>query len=124
MTTSPNSPTGSTHWVLQATITTAHADGSRWHEQLDTLRPIATYDPDAQVWRALIGALNRDGLDVLQTLFDVAHTHGTEVRLAPVAVPDFWRGPVFTSDPDLARYLKAQVGATDAARPLGQLPLT
>lgn len=123
MTTSPNSPTGSAHWVLQATITTGHGDGSRWHAQLDTLRPIATYNPDTQMWRALIGALDREGLGVLQTLFDAAHTYGTEVRLSPVAVPSFWRGPVFTSDPDLASSLEAQAGAADTGRPLGQLPL-
>lgn len=123
MTTSPNSPTGSARWVLQATITTGHADGSRWHKQLDTLRPIATYNPDTQMWRALIGALDREGLDALQALFDAAHMYGAEVRLAPVAAPSFWRGPVFASDPGIASCLDAQAGAADAGRPLGQLPL-
>jgi hypothetical protein len=49
MTTSPTS--SSTPWVLKATITTARAADARWQEQLDALRPIATYNPDSQAWR-------------------------------------------------------------------------
>ncbi|MCX4581134.1 hypothetical protein OHB41_50180, partial [Streptomyces sp. NBC_01571] len=60
------------------------------------------------------------GLGVLQTLFDAARTYGTEVRLAPVPVPEWWRGSVFTSDSEIAALLRAQA---DAGRPLGHLPL-
>ncbi|GAP50807.1 hypothetical protein [Streptomyces azureus] len=67
-----------------------------------------------------LGALDLAGVQVLQTLFDAAHIHGTEVRLAPVAVPAYWNGPTFTMDSEVASLLEAQ---SDRGRPLGQLPL-
>lgn len=52
--------------------------------------------------------------------FDAAHIHGTEVRLAPVAVPVYWNGPTFTKDPEVASLLET---LADRGRPLGQLSL-
>lgn len=106
--------------MLEATIQTVPAAHSQWQEQLDRLRPIATYDPQTQTWHAVLGALDLTGLQMLQTLFDAARTHGTEVRLAPVEVPAYWNGPVFTRDPALADLLEARA---DQGRALGQLPL-
>ncbi|WP_406368776.1 hypothetical protein OG788_02190 [Streptomyces sp. NBC_00647] len=57
---------------------------------------------------------------MLQTLFDVARVHGTEVRLIPVAVPAHWNGPVLKRGPDVAALLEAQA---DRGRRLGHLPL-
>jgi hypothetical protein len=59
-------------------------------------------------------------VQVLQTLFDAARIHGTEVRLAPVAVPVYWNGSTFTRDSEVACLLEA---LADRGRPLGQLPL-
>ncbi|MET8411158.1 hypothetical protein ABZV34_24155 [Streptomyces sp. NPDC005195] len=107
-------------WILQITITSAPAAKTQWNEQLNQLRPIAQYNEATQTWSAHIGALNLAGLSTLQTLFDIARTYGTEVCLAPVPVPPPWKGPVFTSDSEIAAHLRAQA---DAGRPLGQLPL-
>ncbi|MBT2423765.1 hypothetical protein J7F01_15035 [Streptomyces sp. ISL-22] len=105
---------------MEATIRTAPAADPHWQEQLDKLRPIATYDPETQTWHAHLGALDLAGIQALQTLFDAAYIHGTEVRLAPVAVPAYWNGHTFTKDPEVASLLEAQA---DHERPLGQLPL-
>ena len=118
MTHSPNYPENA--WVLEATIRTAPTADAQWREQLDRLRPIASYDPAAQTWHARLGALDLVGVQLLQALFDAAHVHGTEVRLTPVAVPAYWKGPSFASDPNVAALLEAQA---DYGRPLGQLPL-
>ncbi|WP_328372755.1 hypothetical protein OG800_48800 [Streptomyces sp. NBC_00445] len=117
MTTSPNSRDNA--WMLEATIRTAPAADPQWQEQLDKLRTIATYDPATQTWHARVGALDLAGVQVLQTLFDAARVHGTDVRLAPVAVPAHWAGLAFMRDPDVAERLEAQA---DRGRPLGQLP--
>ncbi|MFI6341065.1 hypothetical protein [Streptomyces sp. NPDC050535] len=118
MTSSPNSRENA--WVLEATIWTARAADTHWQEQLNTIRPVAAYDPETQTWRARLGALDLPGLEMLQILFDAARTHGTEVRLAPVAVPPQWTGPVFTADSELAALLDAQA---DQGRAIGQLHL-
>ncbi|MFD8725273.1 hypothetical protein ACFV2H_46870 [Streptomyces sp. NPDC059629] len=118
MTTSPNSRDDA--WVLEATIQTARAADSQWQEQLDRLRTIASYDPETQTWCARLGALDLAGVQMLQTLFDVARVYGTEVCLTPVAVPAYWDGPAFTRGPDVAALLEAQA---DRDRRLGQLPL-
>ncbi|MET9125401.1 hypothetical protein [Streptomyces sp. NPDC004528] len=112
-------PFQGTCWILQITITAAQA-GSRWNEQLDRLRPIAGYDKSTQTWSAHIGALDLAGLSVLQILFDTAAAYGTQVRIAPIAVPEHWIGPVFTSDSEIAALLRTQA---DTGRPLGHLPL-
>ncbi|MFC9930001.1 hypothetical protein [Streptomyces sp. NPDC127190] len=118
MTSSPNSPDRA--WVLEAAIRTAPAADPQWQEQLDRLRQVATYDPETQTWHARLGALDLAGVQLLQTLFDAARIHGTEVRLTPMAVPASWDGPTFTTGPDVAAELEAQA---DRGRPLGQLPL-
>ncbi|MGN5376970.1 hypothetical protein ACQ4WX_02975 [Streptomyces lasalocidi] len=118
MTSSPNSRLNA--WVLEAAIRTAPAADPQWHEQLDRLRPIACYDPATQTWHARLGALGLAGVQMLQTLFDAARAHGTEVRLMPVSVPAYWDGPVFTRDPDVAALLEEHTGH---GRRLGQLPL-
>jgi hypothetical protein len=118
MTSSPNFVESA--WVLEATLRTASAADPQWQEQLARLRPVASYDPDAQTWHARLGALNLAGVQMLQTLFDAARAHGTEVRLHPAAVPAHWDGPTFTREPDVAALLEAQA---DRGRPLGQLPL-
>ncbi|MER6358574.1 hypothetical protein ABT186_44035 [Streptomyces sp. NPDC001634] len=118
MTSSPNSPDCA--WVLEATIRAAPAADPQWQEQLDRLRQIASYDLETQTWHARLGALDLAGMQMLQTLFDAARVHGTEVRLTPVAVPACWDGPAFTRGPDVAAVLEAQA---DRSRPLGQLPL-
>jgi hypothetical protein len=118
MTTSLNSRENA--WVLEATIRTAPAADPHWQKQLDRLRPIATYDRETQTWHARLGALDLEGVHLLQTLFDAAHIHGTEMRLAPVAVPAYWNGPTFTRDSEVASLLEA---LADRGRPLGQLPL-
>ncbi|MFE8950438.1 hypothetical protein [Streptomyces sp. NPDC007856] len=118
MTSSPNFPEGA--WVLEATIQAAPAADPQWQEQLDRLRPFASYDTETQTWHARLGALDLAGMQMLQTLFDAARLHGTEVRLAPVAVPAYWDGPVFMWGPDVAALLEAQA---DRGRSLGQLPL-
>jgi hypothetical protein len=119
MTTSPNSPDET--WVLKATIRAARAGDHQWTEQLNSLRPIASYDDNTKTWHTHLGALNLAGLKVLQALFDAASAHGTEVRLEPVAVPSYWDGPTFTGDRDVAAFLQAKA---DSGRPLGQLPRT
>ncbi|MFG2425219.1 hypothetical protein ACGFWD_40205 [Streptomyces sp. NPDC048448] len=119
MTTPPSVPEGAS-WILQITITSAQAAKAQWNKQLDMLRPIAGYIEATQTWSAHIGTLNLAGLSTLQTLFDTARTYGTEVRLAPVPVPKSWRGPVFTSDSEIAALLRAEA---DEGRPLGHLPL-
>ncbi|MFD7408406.1 hypothetical protein ACFV7R_38455 [Streptomyces sp. NPDC059866] len=118
MTSSPNSHESA--WVLEAIIRTAPTADPQWQEQLGRLRTIATYDPETPTWHARIGALDLAGVQMLQTLFDAARVHGTEVRLTPVAVPAYWDGAVFTRGPDVAALLEAQA---DRGRPLGQLPL-
>ncbi|MGW1807142.1 hypothetical protein [Streptomyces sp. NPDC002078] len=118
MTSSPNFRDHA--WVLEATIRTAPAADTQWQEQLDRLRGIASYDPETQTWHARLGALDLAGMQMLQTLFDTARVDGTEVCLAPVAVPVRWNGPVFTRSPDVAALLEEQA---DPSRPLGQLPL-
>jgi hypothetical protein len=118
MTTSPNSPDSA--WVLEAFIRTARASDTGWEAQLNMLRPIAFYDEKTQTWHARLGAIDLAGLEVLQTLFAVARTYGTDVQLAPVPVPAYWDGPVFTTGSDVAALLKGQA---DRGRPLGQLPL-
>ncbi|WP_331732156.1 hypothetical protein [Streptomyces sp. NBC_00989] len=118
MTSSPNSRDSA--WVLEATIRTAPAADHQWREQLDRLRPIASYDPETQTWRTRLGALDLAGVQTLQTLFDMASAHGTEVFLAPAAVPEHWEGPTFTEYPDAAAVVRAR---TEGGRPLGQLPL-
>ncbi|MFF2385660.1 hypothetical protein [Streptomyces sp. NPDC058108] len=107
-------------WLLQITITSAPAAKTQWNEQLNKLRPIAQYDEGTQTWSAHVSALNLAGLSTLQTLFDTARAYGTEVCLAPVPVLASWKGPVFTSDSEIAAHLRSQA---DAGRPLGQLPL-
>jgi hypothetical protein len=79
MTSSPNSPDRA--WVLEATIRTAPVAAPQWQAQLDRLRQIASYDPETQTWHARLGALDLAGMQMLQTLFDAARVHGTEVRL-------------------------------------------
>jgi hypothetical protein len=118
MTTPPNSRANA--WVLEATIRTAPAADPHWQEQLDRLRPIASYNTETQTWHARLGALDLAGVQMLQALFDTARVHGTAVCLTPVAVPAYWDGPVFTRGPDVAALLEAQA---DRGRPLGQLPL-
>ncbi|MFI1035151.1 hypothetical protein [Streptomyces sp. NPDC020951] len=118
MTSSPNFRDSA--WVLEATIRTAPTSDPQWQEQLDRLRPIASYDQQTQTWYARLGALDLAGLQLLQILFDAARVHGTEVRLTPLAVPVYWDGPVFTRGPDVAALLEARA---DRTRPLGQLPL-
>ena len=117
MTTSPNSPDKT--WVLKATIWAARAGDLQWTEQLNRLRPVASYDDNTKTWHLHLGALDLAGLNVLQALFDAASAHGTEVHLEPVAVPSHWDGPAFTGDHDVAALLKAPA---DTHRPLGQLP--
>ncbi|WP_157852818.1 hypothetical protein RFN58_42060 [Streptomyces iakyrus] len=56
-------------------------------EQLDGLRPIASYDTETQTWHARLGVLDLAGVQMLQALFDAARVHGTAVCLTPVAVP-------------------------------------
>ncbi|MCX4993477.1 hypothetical protein [Streptomyces sp. NBC_00568] len=109
-----------TAWILEATVQAAHGADPHWREQLKILRPIAGYDPTAQTWRVRLGALDLAGLHVLQALFDAAHKHGTEVHLAPVAVPESWAGPVFARTAEMATLLETQA---DQGRPLGQLRL-
>ncbi|MFF8196694.1 hypothetical protein ACF05L_38900 [Streptomyces bobili] len=58
---------------------------------------------------------------MLQTLFDVARVHGTEVRFTPVAVPAHWNAPVLQTGPNVAALLEAQA---DRGRRLGHLPLS
>ncbi|MFJ9589688.1 hypothetical protein [Streptomyces acidicola] len=118
MTSSPNSRDNA--WVLEATIRTAPAADPQWQEQLVRLRSVASYDPKTQTWHARLGALDLAGMQMLQTLFDAAYAHGTEVFLTPVVVPAYWDGPVFMRGPDVAALLEAQA---DRGRPLGQLPL-
>jgi hypothetical protein len=118
MTSSPNSRDNA--WVLEATIRTAPAADPQWREQLDRLRQIASYDPETQTWRARLGALDLAGVQTLQTLFDTASAHGTEVCLAPGVVPEYWEGPTFTGYPDVAAVVWAR---TEGGRLLGQLPL-
>lgn len=118
MISSPNSRDNA--WVLEATIQTAPAAGPQWQEQLDRLRPIATYKPETQTWHARLGALDLAGMQILQSLFDAARSHGTEVHLAPVAVPPQWNGPVFTTDSELAALLE---DLADQGRALGQVHL-
>ncbi|GHB28900.1 hypothetical protein GCM10010306_021640 [Streptomyces umbrinus] len=118
MTISPNSRENV--WVLEATIWAARAAEPHWQEQLNTLGSVAAYDPKTQTWRARLGALDLAGLEMLQILLDAAGTHGTEVRLVPVAVPPQWNGPVFTADSELAAVLEAKA---DEGRALGQLHL-
>ncbi|MGQ4437163.1 hypothetical protein [Streptomyces sp. SAS_260] len=118
MTHPPNFPENA--WVLEATVRTAPAADAQWQEQLDRLRPIASYDPATQTWHARLGALDLAGVQLLQALFDAARVHGIEVCLTPVAVPAYWKGPAFTSGPDVAALLAAQA---DHDRPLGQLSL-
>ncbi|MGW3313516.1 hypothetical protein ACWDG9_43905 [Streptomyces sp. NPDC001073] len=93
MTISPNSLDSA--WVLEDTIRTAPAADSQWREQLDRLRPIASYAPESQTWRARLGALDLAGVQMLQILFGAASVHGTEVCLAPAAVPEHWEGPTW-----------------------------
>ncbi|MEU0027381.1 hypothetical protein [Streptomyces sp. NPDC006335] len=107
-------------WVLKATIWAAPAAAPQWKEQLNRLRPIASYDDTTKTWQAHLGALDLEGLNVLQALFDAASAHGTQVRLEPAPVPERWDGPVFTRGPDVAVLLEARA---DQGRPLGQLPL-
>ncbi|MFE9883151.1 hypothetical protein [Streptomyces sp. NPDC005784] len=118
MTSSPNSRESA--WVLEAAIRTAPAADPQWQQQLDRLRDIASYDPETQTWHACIGALDLAGVQMLQTLFDVARVHGTEVRLTPVAVPAYWNGPVLQRGPDVAALLETQA---EPGRRLGHLPL-
>ncbi|POX58086.1 hypothetical protein C3492_39630 [Streptomyces sp. Ru62] len=106
--------------MLEVVIRTAPAADPQWQEQLARLREVASYDPDTQTWQARLGALDLAGVQVMQTLFDAARIHGTEVCLTPVAVPAYWNGPTFTQSPDVAAVLEAQA---DRGRPLGQLPL-
>ncbi|MEU0030791.1 hypothetical protein [Streptomyces sp. NPDC006335] len=118
MTSPPNSPDHG--WVLKATICAAPAAAPQWKEQLNRLRPIASFDDTTKTWQARLGALDLEGLNVLQILLDAASAHGTRVRLEPAPVPEFWDGPVFTREPDVAAVLESQA---DQGRPLGQLPL-
>ncbi|MGW7259534.1 hypothetical protein [Streptomyces sp. NPDC054834] len=118
MTNSPNFAEPA--WVLEVTIRAAPAADPQWQEQLAKLRGIASYDPGTQTWHTRLGALDLAGVGMMQTLFDAARIHGTEVCLTPVAVPAYWGGPAFTRGPDVAALLEAQA---DRGRPLGQLPL-
>ncbi|MEU8975390.1 hypothetical protein AB0D11_40300 [Streptomyces monashensis] len=81
MTSSPNFRNSS--WVLEVTIRTAPAADPQWHEQLDRLRTIASYDPKTQTWHARLGAFDLAGVQMLQTLLDAARAHGTEARPFP-----------------------------------------
>ncbi|MFJ5035901.1 hypothetical protein ACIQB5_49855 [Streptomyces sp. NPDC088560] len=90
---------------MEATIRTAPAADPQWHEQLDRLRTIASYDPATQTWHARLGALDPAGVQMLQSLFDAARAYGSEVHLLSVAVPSYWDGSVFTRDPDVAALL-------------------
>ncbi|MCX4853730.1 hypothetical protein [Streptomyces canus] len=118
MTSSPNSPDQA--WVLQVTIWAAPAADPQWKAQLNRLRTIASFDDTTKTWQARLGALDLQGLNLLQALLDAASAHGTRVRLEPAPVPEGWEGPVFTRGPDVAALLEAQA---DHGRPLGQLPL-
>ncbi|MDQ0904213.1 hypothetical protein QFZ22_000198 [Streptomyces canus] len=118
MTNSPNSPDQA--WVLKATIWAEPAAAPQWKEQLNRLRPIASFDDTTKTWQARLGVLDLEGLNVLQALLDAASAHGTRVRLEPAPVPECWDGPVFTRGPDVAALLEAQA---DQGRPLGQLLL-
>lgn len=89
-------------------------------KQLNKLRPIASYDDKTKMWHARLGALDLADLEMLQTLFGAARVHGTEVCLAPVAVPAYWNGLTFTGDPKVVALLQAQAARE---RPFGQLPL-
>ncbi|NUR01878.1 MAG: hypothetical protein HOY79_36715 [Streptomyces sp.] len=85
MTASPNFPDNA--WVLKATIRAAQTGDHQWKEQLNRLRPIASYDDDnTKTWHTHLGALDLAALKILQALFDAASAHGTEVHLEPVAV--------------------------------------
>jgi hypothetical protein len=106
--------------VLQVTIWAAPAAAPQWKEQLNRLRLIASFDDTTKTWQARLGALDLEGLKVLQALLDAASAHGSRVRLEPAPVPEFWDGPVFTREPDVSAVLEAQA---DQGRPLGQLPL-
>ncbi|MGW7426977.1 hypothetical protein ACWGJB_44540 [Streptomyces sp. NPDC054813] len=69
---------------------------------------MASYDSGTQTWSYWIGALGLATVETLQTLFDAARTFGTEIHLAPAPVPDWWTGPAFTGDPDIAALLAAK----------------
>ncbi|MFC5220028.1 hypothetical protein [Streptomyces coerulescens] len=105
---------------MEATIQTAPAADPQWQEQLDRLRGIASYVPETQMWHARLGALDLAGVQLLQTLFDGARVHGTEVALTPVPVPAYWDAPAFTRGPDVTALLEMQA---NRGRSLGQLPL-
>ncbi|MFD8724834.1 hypothetical protein ACFV2H_44545 [Streptomyces sp. NPDC059629] len=59
-------------------------------------------------------------MEALQTLFDVARIFGTEIHLAPVPVPDWWTGPAFAGDAEIAAFLAAKA---DDGQQLGELSL-
>ncbi|MFH8701876.1 hypothetical protein [Streptomyces chartreusis] len=120
MTVLPNSRP-SEPWLLDITIQAAHADETRWNQQLAVLRSVSTYDPGTQTWSTRIGVLDLTTLSTLQTLFDVARTFGTEIHIEPVPVPNGWPGPSFPSGDDVAALLSTKA---DERRPLGQLPIT
>ncbi|MEU6381644.1 hypothetical protein [Streptomyces sp. NPDC046909] len=92
MTSSPNSPDSAR--VLEAIIQTAPATDPQWQEQLDRLRPIASYVLETKTWHARLGTLDLAGVQLLQTLVGAARVHGTEVHLTAVPVPAHWDGPV------------------------------
>ncbi|MGW4784967.1 hypothetical protein [Streptomyces sp. NPDC004230] len=115
-----SSPSSVRSWVLEIAVTAAPATDARWHRQLDQIRPLATYQPATRTWCTLIGALDLVGIGVLQSLFDVSHAFGTQVRLTPVAAPAQWSGPVFTGDTEIVTLLNTD---TDHGRALGHLPM-
>ncbi|WP_406257226.1 hypothetical protein [Streptomyces chartreusis] len=120
MTVLPN-PHPSERWLLIITIQAAHADDTRWNEQLAVLRSVSTYEPGTQTWSTWIGVLDLTTLGTLQTLFDAARTFGTEISIEPTPVPAGWPGPSFNSDAEVAALLIAK---TDERRPLGQLHIS
>ncbi|RSN90112.1 hypothetical protein DMH26_28560 [Streptomyces sp. WAC 05379] len=114
-------PRPSDRWLLNITIQAAHADDTRWNQQLAVLRSVSTYEPGTQTWSTRIGVLDLTTLSTLQTLFDAARTFGTEIHIEPAPVPNGWPGPSFKSGGDVAALLIARA---DERRPLGQLPIT
>jgi len=106
--------------LLKVTIWAAPAADPQWKQQLNRLRSIAGFDDTTKTWQARLGALDLEGLTMLQALFDAASAHGTRVRLESAPVPERWDGHAFTRGPDVAALLEAQA---DQGRPLGQLPM-
>ncbi|MFF1713171.1 hypothetical protein [Streptomyces sp. NPDC058268] len=105
-------------WVLRVSASSAPADSTSFEQQLQLLRSVAGFDPDARIWTAWIGQLDVRALEILQQMYDAASRFGTEIFLDPVAAPPTWQGPTFTTDSDLAALVDVRANRN---RALGQL---